>query len=271
MNVRMCAIFYLSQNKPIISCFFFLTSDIKSLNDSRNPRSRMGQDGGNLLANLPILDSKNWHRWYAHMKVILGYQEVLEIVEKGYSPLVEDATKEHKVAYNENKKNDCKALCLIYQSVDKAHFEKIVGAKTSSKAWKILEKGNEGVEQLKKVHLQTMHRQFELMQMEGNERVAEFFNRVFNLTNAMKSCGEKVTDLTIIEKVLRTLNPKFDHIVVAIEESRNLEILKVEELQGSLEAHKQQLLERSGGKAPDQALQHKHTKKRRSSWPRRRT
>ena len=80
------------------------------------------------------------------MKVILGYQEVLEIVEKRYSPLAENATKEQKVAYNENKKNDCKALCLIYQSVDNAHFEKIVGAKTSLETWKILEKGNEGAE-----------------------------------------------------------------------------------------------------------------------------
>ncbi|KHN16234.1 hypothetical protein glysoja_032146, partial [Glycine soja] len=61
--------------------------------------------------------------------------------------------------------------------------------------------------------LQTMRRQFELMQMEENERVVEFFNRVFTLTNAMKSCGEKITDLTILEKVLRTLNPKFDYIV----------------------------------------------------------
>ena len=88
----------------LFSLSFSLTSGIKNLNDSRNPRSRMGQGGGNLLENLPILDDKNWHWWYARMKVILGYQEVLEIVEKGYSSLAEDATKEQKVAYNENKK-----------------------------------------------------------------------------------------------------------------------------------------------------------------------
>ena len=100
------------------------------------------------------------------------------------------------------------------------------------------------------------------MQMEENERVAEFFNHVFTLTNAVKSYGEKVTDLTIVEKVICTLNPKFDNIVVAIEESRNLEILKVEELEGSLEAHEQRFLERSDGKAPDQALQAQTYKKK---------
>jgi len=107
--------------------------------------------------------------------------------------------------------------------------------------------------------------------MEKNKSVVEFFNRVFTLTNAMKSYGEKVTGLTIVEKVLHTLNPKFDHIVVAIEESRNMEILKVEELQGSLEAHEQRLLERSGRKAPDQALQAQTYKKKEELVARRRT
>jgi len=33
----------------------------------------------------------------------------------------------------------------------------------------------------------------------------------------MKNCGEKITERTIIEKILRTLSFRFDHIVVAIE------------------------------------------------------
>ena len=89
-----------------------------------------------------------------------------------------------------------------------------------------------------------MRRQYELMQMENNEKIAEFFNRVIFHTNAMKNYGEKIIDQTIVEKILKTLNPKFDHIVVAIEESKKLEDLKVEEIQGSLEAHEQRLIER---------------------------
>ncbi|KHN24596.1 hypothetical protein glysoja_046778, partial [Glycine soja] len=54
-----------------------------------------------------------------------------------------------------------------------------------------------------------------------------------SLTNQMVRNGEKISDLMKIEKVLRTLTPKFDHIVVAKEESKNLDELKIEELQAS--------------------------------------
>ena len=89
-----------------------------------------------------------------------------------------------------------------------------------------------------------MRRQYELMQMENNEKITKFFNRIITHTNAMKNCGEKISDQSIVEKILRTLNSKFDHIVVAIEESKKLVELKVEELQGSLEAHEQRLIEK---------------------------
>ncbi|XP_019434554.1 PREDICTED: uncharacterized protein LOC109341170 [Lupinus angustifolius] len=201
------------------------------------------------------------------MKVIFGYQEVLDIVANGVTSLAENPTEEQRVQHKENMKNDCKALCLIHQCVDNVHFKKIVGAVNSSEAWTILEQGNEGVDQLKKVRLQTMRRQFELTRMEDTERVAEFFNGITTLTNAMKSCGEKIHDLTIVEKVLCTLTPKFDHIVVAIEESRKLENMKIEELQGSLEAHEQRIIERSGGKIEYQTLQ-AHTFRRKWSYGR---
>ncbi|XP_019451883.1 PREDICTED: uncharacterized protein LOC109353983 [Lupinus angustifolius] len=70
-----------------------------------------------------------------------------------------------------------------------------------------------------------MRRQYELKQMNSGERVAEFFNRVINHTNVMKASGEKITNQTIVEKILRTLNLRFDHIVVAIEESKKMEEL----------------------------------------------
>ncbi|XP_028184889.1 uncharacterized protein LOC114371738 [Glycine soja] len=196
------------------------------------------------------------------MKAILGYQEVAEIVEEGYPTITKGSTEAQKALYIENKKKNCKATVLIHQCVDDAHFEKIAGAATSRETWKIWEKCNEGAEQLKKEKLQTTRRQCELMQMENNEKIADFFNRIITHTNVMKNCDEKISNQTIVEKIPRTLNPKFNHIVVAIEESKKLEEITVEELQGSLESHEERLIERETTKPGDHQTLQAHTSKR---------
>lgn len=89
------------------------------------------------------------------------------------------------------------------------------------------------------------------MQMESNENIDDFFNRVFTHTNAMKNYGEKIADQMNVEKILRTLSPKLDHIVVAIEESKKVDEIKVAELQVSLEVHEQRFIERGIEKLSD--------------------
>ena len=136
----------------------------------------MALNTGSFATVLPILDSKNWERWCIQMKAILGYQDVMDIMEEGYQSLPEGAREAQKAIHKENKKKECKAMCLLHQCVDIPRFEKIAGAATSKEAWDILEKGNVGANQLKKVRLQTMRRQYELMQMEDTEKIADFFN-----------------------------------------------------------------------------------------------
>ena len=43
--------------------------------------------------------------------------------------------------------------------------------------------------------------------------------------------------MRIMEKILRSLDPKFEHIIVTIEETKDLETMTVEKLQGSLQAY----------------------------------
>ncbi|XP_004517109.1 uncharacterized protein [Cicer arietinum] len=85
----------------------------------------------------------------------------------------------------------------------------------------------------------------DLGQMEEDEVVADYFNRVQVVVNQMRTNGESLTEVVIIEKILRTLTQRYDHIVVAIEESKDLDNMKVEDLRGSLEAHELRVRERS--------------------------
>ncbi|GKD82386.1 hypothetical protein Tco_1349225, partial [Tanacetum coccineum] len=57
----------------------------------------------------------------------------------------------------------------------------------------------------------------------------------------MRSYGDSITDETVVAKVLTSLTPKFDDVVAAIEESKDLSIFSFDELMGSLQAHESPL------------------------------
>jgi len=77
----------------------------------------------------------------------------------------------------------------------------------------------------------------------------------------MKACGETITDQQIVEKIIRTLSSRFDFIVVAIQESKHVNTLKIEELKSSLEAHELMVSERRSERSTQQALQVQTSKK----------
>ncbi|KAF1860399.1 hypothetical protein Lal_00037739 [Lupinus albus] len=125
----------------------------------------------------------------------------------------ENTSDAQRTIYKESKKKDCKALLLIHQCVDEANFERIAYAKTAREAWESLKENYEGAAKIKKVKLQTMRMKYELLQMEEGETDSDYFTKIHTLTNQMKAFGEEVKDQAMIEKILRTLTHKYDHIV----------------------------------------------------------
>ncbi|XP_073223555.1 uncharacterized protein [Cicer arietinum] len=195
------------------------------------------------------------------MRSLLGTQEVFEIVQDGYEQLGANPTERQQTTFKDCKKRNCKALFYIWHSVDSNNYERISKVSTSKEAWNILVKYCTGGEKTKKIKLQMLRRKYELLQMENNEKMTNYFNRVQTITNQMKANGEVMTEVVIIEMIMMTQTQRYDHIVVAIEESKNLDIMKLEDLQSSLEAHEFRVKERDEAHTQTQALQAQFSKK----------
>ena len=61
------------------------------------------------------------------------------------------------------------------------------------------------------------------------------------MVNKLSQNGESLLSNRVVEKILRSLTDNFENIVCAIEESKDLSTLTVEELEGSLEAYEQRM------------------------------
>ena len=158
------------------------------------------------------------------MKALLGSQDAWEIVDKGYTEPENETSlsQAQKDALQNTRKKDQKALTLIHQAIDDGNFEKISGAATAKQAWQILENTFKGVDQVKKVRLQRLRGEYETLHMNESELVSDYITRLLTMVNEMKRYGETINDNQVVEKILRLLDEKFNFIVVAIEESKDL-------------------------------------------------
>jgi len=69
------------------------------------------------------------------------------------------------------------------------------------------------------------------------ETFGEFYSKMSDLRNSMVSLGKPVSDVKLIQKILRSLPERFRIKVTTIEESKDLEDMKIEELVGSLQTY----------------------------------
>ena len=73
--------------------------------------------------------------------------------------------------------------------------------------------------------------------MHNDENVANYFLRVDEIVNCMKNLGEEIKDAVVVEKVLRSLAPRFESKVSAIGEKENIRNLTMSQLHGILTAY----------------------------------
>ena len=72
------------------------------------------------------------------------------------------------------------------------------------------------------------------MRMKEDEGVAEYVSRVETVANQLGRNRETLPACRVVEKILKSLTDDFENIVYAIEESKDLTALSVEELAGRL-------------------------------------
>jgi len=191
---------------------------------------------------VPIFNGEAYDYWSIQMQTLFISQDLWDVIENGY-PVPESqeelatwtATKQNE--YKQNKQHDAKALLLIQQGVSREIFPRIMQAKNTKEACETLKNEFKGTDKVISIKLQSLWKDFDTLIMREDESIQSFFSCVSNIFNQIRSYGDTIEDKKIILKILRSFPVKYDHIVAAIEESKDLSKLTLVELMGSLKAH----------------------------------
>jgi hypothetical protein len=173
------------------------------------------------------------------MQFFLQSIDCWSIVETGWTKPT-DATLELVPQKTARLSND-KALHALCQALSPSEFAKISNCEFAQEAWKILETTYEGTKLVKSVKLQMLISRFEEIKMLEEETFGEFYCKMSDLRNSMVSLGKPVSDVKLIRKILRYLPERFRIKVTTIEESKDLEEMKIEELVGSFQTYEMSL------------------------------
>ena len=78
---------------------------------------------------------------------------------------------------------------------------------------------------------------FEELKMGDDEAFDSFYGKLNEIVIAKLNLGEKIEDAKVVRKILRSLLESFRAKVTPIEESKDLDEIKIQELIGSLQTY----------------------------------
>ncbi|XP_076888395.1 uncharacterized protein LOC143538815 [Bidens hawaiensis] len=174
----------------------------------------------------------------------------------------------------ETLKKDAQAMAIIQQGVHDSLFSRIAAVETSKEIWELLQAEFQGDSQVQSVKLQGLRRAFENLSMKENEGVGDYFSRVMNNVGKQRAFGEELTDQKIVEKILRSLTPKFDYVIPSIEVTFELSTVSPVKLMGILQSQEERFNIRTSldvsskmvERPDEQALYVAHDQNKKNSW-----
>jgi hypothetical protein len=171
------------------------------------------------------------------MRFFLKSIDVWKIVETGWIK-PEEIDKITVIQTSARLSND-KAIHALCQALSPSEFAR--NCEIAKDTWQILETTYEGTKLVKFAKLQMLISKFEEIKMLEDETFGEFYTKISDLRNSMVSLGMQISDVKLIRKILRSLPERFKIKVITIEESKNLEEMKIEEPVGSLQTYEYSL------------------------------
>ncbi|GKD81697.1 hypothetical protein Tco_1348536 [Tanacetum coccineum] len=168
------------------------------------------------------------------------------ITNSDFQPIKQNPeTKLDKVTLFEKQSDDLKkrlaknneAKMVIYNALPRKEYERIFMCNTAKEIWKTLLITHQDNSQLKDNKIDLLVQQYEQFVISEDESIDSAFARFNTIITSLKALDEGYSSKNYVRKFLRALHPRWRAKVTAIEESKDLTSLSLDELIGNLKVH----------------------------------
>ncbi|GKV41193.1 hypothetical protein SLEP1_g48759 [Rubroshorea leprosula] len=113
-------------------------------------------------------------------------------------------------------------------------FYRVFECDTAKEMWNMLEVTHEGTSQVKESKINRLIYMYELFKMKPEKSIQDMYTRLNDVVTNLKALGKVYPPQEVVRKVLRSLPKSWKAKKTAIEESKDLNTLKLEYLIGKL-------------------------------------
>ncbi|GJU17251.1 hypothetical protein Tco_1145217 [Tanacetum coccineum] len=126
---------------------------------------------------------------------------------------------------------------VIYNALPRKEYKRIFMCNTAKEIWKTLLITHQGNSQVKDNKIDLLVQQYEQFVISEDESIDSAFARFNTIITNLKALDEVYSSKNYVRKFLRALHPKWRAKVTAIEESKDLTSVSLDELIGNLKVH----------------------------------
>ncbi|GKF38178.1 zf-CCHC domain-containing protein, partial [Tanacetum coccineum] len=168
------------------------------------------------------------------------------ITNSDFQPIQQNSeTKLDEVIPFEKQSDDLKkklgknneAKMVIYNAMPRKEYEIIFMCNTTKEIWKTSLITHQGNSQVKDNKIDLLVKQYEQFVISKDESIDSTFARFNTIITSLKALDEGYSSKKYVRKFLRALHPKWRAKVTAIEESKDLTSLSLDELIVNLKVH----------------------------------
>ncbi|GJU33283.1 zf-CCHC domain-containing protein [Tanacetum coccineum] len=204
---------------------------------------------GQSMQRPPLFESDSFIYWKNRFETYVKSKDLdlWHVITKGdFQPIIQNPeTKLDEVVPFENHTDDLKrrlaknyeAKMVIYNALPRKEYERIFLCNTAKEIWKTLLITHQGNNQVKDNKIDLLVQQYEQFVISEDESIDSAFARFNTIITSLKALDEGYSSKNYVRKFLRALHPKWRAKVMAIEESKDLTSLSLDELIGNLKVH----------------------------------